>query len=594
MVVNVGAAETRSSFQWTRLSRAVVVHNAEIAEMFNRLADLLEIEGANVFRVRAYRRAAQTIEDLPVSAAEMLEKGEDLAKLPGIGRDLAGKIEEFVKTGHCSALDEVMARVPASLAALVAVPGLGPKRVQLIHERLGVRSLEELAQAAREHKLRSLPRFSAKLEAQILSELEQHRTAERRFRIATAADFAEALRRHIERCPGVERVVVAGSYRRCKETVGDLDILVTCAKSKPVIEHFVGYEEVAQVAAKGSTRAAIALKAGLQADIRVVPSESYGAALHYFTGSKSHNIHIRKLGQSRGLKINEYGVFRNGKRIGGRTEEEVFAAVGLPFIEPELREDRGEIEAAQAGRLPKLVEQRDIRGDLHCHTNASDGKNSLVEMVEAARARGYEYLAITDHSKRAAVARGLDEKRLAKQLDEIDRLNDRLDGFRVLKSSEVDILVDGKLDLPDRILKRLDIVVCSIHYKFDLDPKSQTERILRAMDNRYFNILGHPTGRLLAERAGYALDLERVMRGAKERGCYLELNSHPSRLDIDDVHCKLAKDLGVLVSIGTDAHSTMGLAAMRYGIGQARRGWLEAKDILNTRPWPALKALLKR
>lgn len=572
----------------------MAVHNAEIADLFNRLADLLEIEGANVFRVRAYRRAAQTIEDLPVSAAEMVEKEENLAKLPGIGRDLAGKIEEIVKTGKCAALDEVTARTPASLAALVTVPGLGPKRVQQVHDKLGVRSLDDLAKAARAHKLRTLQRFSPKLEARILEELERHRTTERRFRIATAADFAEALRAYMQRCPGVDKVVVAGSYRRCKDTVGDLDFLVTCAKGKHVIEHFVAYEEVTRVAAKGPTRAAIALKAGMQADIRVVPAESYGAALHYFTGSKAHNIHIRKLGQGRGLKINEYGIFRDENRIGGRTEEEVFTAVGLPYIEPELREDRGEIEAAQAGHLPRLVTLRDIRGDLHCHTNASDGKNTLPQMVEAAKARGYEYLAITDHSKHATVARGLDERRLSKQLDEIDRLNDKLDGFRVLKSCEVDILADGTLDLPDRILKRLDLVVCAVHYKFDMDAKSQTGRILRAMDNRYFRILAHPTGRLLAERPGYALEIERVMRGAKERGCFLELNSHPARLDLDDVHCKSAKEMGILVSIGTDAHSTMGLDAMRYGIGQARRGWLEPRDVLNTRPWPELKALLAR
>jgi len=572
----------------------MAIHNADIANLFNRLADLLEIEGANVFRVRAYRRAAQTIEDLPASAAEMIEKGEDLAELPGIGRDLAGKIEEIVRSGHCVALDEVTARTPASLAALVALPGLGPKRVQLLHDKLGIRSLQDLAKAAQSHKLRTLPRFSANLEAKILAEVEQHKTAEQRFRIATATDFSEALRAYMQRCPGVDRAIVAGSYRRCKETIGDLDILVTCAKGKPAIDHFVAYEEVASVTAKGATRAAIVLKSGLQADIRVVPAESYGAALHYFTGSKAHNIHIRRLGQARGLKINEYGIFRDEKRIGGRTEEEVFAAVDLPFIEPELREDRGEIEAAEAGRLPKLVTLGDIRGDLHVHTKASDGKNTLSEMAQAAKARGYEYLAITDHTKHATIAHGLDAARLSKQLDEIDRLNDELEGFRVLKSSEVDILADGTLDLPDRILKRLDFVVCAVHYKFDMDAKLQTERILRAMDNRYCTILAHPTGRLLGERPAYALDLERVMRGAKERGCFLELNAHPTRLDLDDVHCKAAKEMGILVSIGTDAHSTLGLEAMRYGIGQARRGWLEAKDILNTRPWPALRSLFAR
>jgi DNA polymerase (family X) len=328
--------------------------------------------------------------------------------------------------------------------------------------------------------------------------------------------------------------------------------------------------------------------------LRVVPEKSYGAALHYFTGSKSHNIAIRKLGQARGLKINEYGIFRDGKRIGGRSEEEVFSAVGLPYIEPELREDRGEIQAAHAGALPKLITLADIRGDLHVHTKESDGKSTLREMVEAAIARGYEYLAITDHTKHATVARGLDEKRLAKQLDEIERLNDELGEIRILKSSEVDILADGKLDLSERMLQRLDLVVGAVHYKFELDSKAQTERILRAMDNKYLSILAHPTGRLLGERPEYAVDLERVVEGAKERGVALELNAHPARLDLDDVHCRLAKEVGVKLVISTDAHSTFGLDAMRFGIGQARRAWLEAKDVLNTQVWTKLKKSIAR
>jgi DNA polymerase (family 10) len=336
------------------------------------------------------------------------------------------------------------------------------------------------------------------------------------------------------------------------------------------------------------------LHSGLHVDLRIVPRRSYGAALHYFTGSKAHNIAVRRLGQLKGLKINEYGIFRGDKRVGGRSEAEVFATVGLPFIEPELREDRGEIEAAREGRLPKLVNLADIRGDLHVHTKESDGKNSLREMVHAAKVRGYAYLAITDHTKHATVARGLDEKRLARQLDEIDRVNDEEHGILVLKSAEVDILADGTLDLPDAMLKRLDLAVCSVHYKFDLDARAQTERILCAMDNRYCSILAHPTGRLLGERTAYAVDLERIMEGAKERGCFLELNAHPARLDLDDVHCKQAKEMGLKLAISTDAHSTAGLGAMRYGIGQARRGWLEADDVLNTRSWAELKALLAR
>ena len=570
------------------------IHNADIAGQFNRLADLLEIEEANRFRVRAYRRAAQTIQELPESAAEMVGEDRDLTELPGIGEDLAGKIVEIVKTGHCHMLEEVEARTPSTLAALTSIAGLGPKRVQVLHEQLGVNSLDDLAKAAKAGKVRELPRFGEAFEAKLLAELTRHRQAEQRLKISTAEDFAFGLIVYLRKFLGLEEAVVAGSFRRRKETVGDLDILATCADGPGAIEHFVRYDEVDRVTARGPTRAAVVLKSGLQVDLRVVPTESYGAALHYFTGSKAHNIAIRQRGQAKGLKINEYGVFRGQKRIGGRTESEVFKAVGLPFIPPELREDRGEIEAAAEGRLPALVLLSNIKGDLHVHTRASDGKSSLEEMAEAAKAIGYAYLAITDHSRHATVAHGLDAKRLSAQLDEIDRLNDGGEEFRLLKSCEVDILADGKLDLPESILSRLDLTVCAVHYQFELGAEAQTERILRAMDHRLFNILAHPTGRLIGERPGYEVDLERVLEGAKARGCFIEVNAHPSRLDLDDVHCRAAKQLGVKVAICTDAHSTIGLGAMRHGVDQARRGWLEPGDILNTRPWPELKALLAR
>jgi DNA polymerase (family 10) len=514
--------------------------------------------------------------------------------LPGIGNDLASKIAEIAGTGHLKALDEVEARTPSTLAMLTAIPGLGPKRVHVLHEALGVNTIEDLSRAAKAHKIRDLPRFSEKIEARIAEEIAKHIRTERRFKIATAEDFAETICAYLKRGRAVEDVVVAGSYRRRKDAVGDLDILATCRDGPALIRHFTAYDEIAQIVSKGTTRSTVLLKAGIQVDLRVVPEASYGAALHYFTGSKAHNIAVRRLGQIKGLKINEYGIFRGEQRLGGRSKEEVFAAVDLPYIEPELREDRGEIEAAQEGRLPKLVTLADIHGDLHVHTKESDGKNSLRDMVRAAKALGYRYVAITDHSKHATVARGLDAKRLAKQLDEIDRINDEEGGILVLKSAEVDILADGSLDFPDAILKRLDLTVCAVHYKFDLDAKAQTERILRAMDDRYCNIIAHPSGRLLGERPAYAVDLERVLEGAKDRGCFLELNAHPARLDLDDIHCKQAKEMGLKLAISTDAHSTAGLGAMRYGIGQARRGWLEADDVLNTRPWPELKALLRR
>jgi DNA polymerase (family 10) len=572
----------------------MAVHNASIAETFRHVADLLEIEGANPFRIRAYRRAAQTVEDLPQSAAKMVANGKTLAGLPGIGKDLAGKIAEIVNTGRLGALAEIEARTPTTLAALTAVPGLGPKRVHRLHEAFGIKTLKDLERAARKHRIRELRGFTAKTEEKILAEIERSQAREQRFKIATAEDFAQTLCTYLQADPRIGRVVVAGSYRRRKETVGDLDILVTCAKGQAAVNHFLAYDEIAKIVAKGSTRATVILRSGIQVDLRVVPAKSYGAALHYFTGSKSHNIAIRKLGQARGLKINEYGIFRDGTRIGGRTEEEIFAAIGLPYIEPELREDRGEIQAAFDGQLPKLISLEDIRGDLHVHTKASDGKSSLREMVEAARARGYEYVAITDHTKHATVARGLDEKRLAKQLSEIDKLSEDFDDIRILKSSEVDILADGKLDLSDSMLERLDVVVAAVHYKFELDAQKQTERMLRAMDNKYVSILAHPSGRLLGEREAYPVDLERVIEGARDRSVALELNAHPARLDLDEVHCKLAKEMGVKLAISTDAHSTFGLDTMRFGIGQARRAWLERKDVLNTRPWARLRKAIAR
>ncbi len=572
----------------------MTVRNADIAVKFARLADLLEIEGANPFRVRAYRQAALTIDDLPHSLADMVARGEDLSKLPGIGADLAEKIKEIVTTGRLALLEEVEQRTPPTLVELLDVPGLGPKRVKALHERLKIDSMDQLEAAVRSGQIRALPGFGEKTETSIRLHLEHRWKHKQRIRLKDAEEVAERLLEHLRGAPGLGHLVVAGSYRRRKETVGDLDILATAAASEAVIDRFVAFGEVAEVLSKGPTRSAIRLTSGLQIDLRVVAEASYGAALHYFTGSKAHNIRVRSMAQAKGLKVSEYGVFRGERQIAGRTEEEVYAQVDLPFIEPELREDRGEIEAALAGRLPKLITLEDIRGDLHVHSRASDGRFPIRDMAEAARARGYEYLAITDHSRRLTVARGLDPDRLARQIDEIDRLNDELDGITILKSSEVDILEDGSLDLPDSILERLDLRVCSIHYKFDLPREKQTDRVIRAMDNPNFNILAHPTGRLLEKRAAYEIDLERVMAAALERGCYLELNAQPDRLDLDDAHCKMAKEMGLDVVISTDAHGIGDLALMRFGIGQARRGWLEPQNVLNTQPLAELRRRLKR
>jgi DNA polymerase (family 10) len=570
------------------------VHNAEIAGLFDRLADLLEVEDANPFRVRAYRNAARTVSGHSKSMADLLAGGQDLSKLPGIGKDLADKIRTIIETGKLPLLEEVQARTPAALSDLMKIEGLGPKRVKVLYKKLHITSPEDLKRAARSGKIRELEGFGRKTEEKILHRVEHFSGAEQRTRLADAEEIVEPLVAWLQETKGIKDVIVAGSFRRRKETVGDLDILATANRDSPVMDRFVNYDEVDEVVSSGKTRSTVVLRSGMHVDLRVVPQASYGAALCYFTGSRAHNIAIRKIGVSKGCKINEYGVFKKDKRIAGKTEKDVYRQVGLPYIEPELRENRGEIEAARKNRLPELITLDDIRGDLHCHTRATDGHNSLAEMATEARAKGYEYLAITDHSSRLTVARGLDGKRLLGEIKQIDRLNDKLDGIVILKGIEVDILEDGTLDMHDDILRQLDLVVGAVHYKFNLTRSKQTERIIRAMDNPHFNILAHPTSRLINKREACEVDMEKIISAARERGCFLEVNAQPLRLDLTDSHCKLAKETGLKLAISTDAHSAGTLDYMRFGIGQARRGWLEADDVLNTRKLGALRKLLKR
>lgn len=569
------------------------VHNAEIAAMFDQTAELLEIKGDNPFRTRAYRRAARVLEGLPRSVAAMSRAGEDLAELPGIGEDLAGKIAAIVETGKFDLLESLKRELPGDLGEIAAIPGLGPKRVKLLIEKLGVRSIEDVRRAAKRGRLGELRGFGPKLEQNILAALAKP-VAAKRFKLTFAEAEASALIDWLSRCLADARVVAAGSFRRRRDTVGDLDILATTAHAAAVGDRLVEYENVAKTLAHGLTRTTVVLRSGIQVDLRVVKEESYGAALMYFTGSKAHNIALRNIAVDRGWKLNEYGLFDKGRAIAGETEEGIYKKLGLQFVPPELREDRGEIPLAQKNALPKLVQLSDIRGDLHVHSNWSDGNASVAEMAQAAKTRGYIYMALTDHSRRVTIAHGLDCARLLRQIDEIDRLNAKLRDFTVLKGVEVDILADGSLDLPDEVLSRLDIVVAAIHYKFDLPRDEQTERIIRAMDNRHVSILAHPTGRLIEEREPYDIDLDRVMVAAKQRGCCLELNAEPDRLDLTDVAAKAAKELGVQVAISTDAHSTAGLAYMRYGVDQGRRGWLEAGDVINTRPLGDLKKLIRR
>ncbi len=582
------------------------VHNADVAAIFDEVADLLDIEGANRFRVRAYRNAARTIGQLSRPVADLVAEGEALSELPDIGADLAGKIEEIVDTGTLSLLEELEQQTAPALADLMRIPGLGPKRVRALHEALGITSAEELKRAAEAGRVREVEGFGEKLEQTILDRLEAAGEEERRWLLATVEPVVESLVAHLEAHEAVEQIDVAGSYRRRKETVGDLDVLVLGDDGPAVVAHFVDYEDVDEIVQQGDTRSSVVLRSELQVDLRVVPPASYGAALLYFTGSKAHNIRLRDRAIADGLKLNEYGVFRaedddeqnengaDGERVAGATEAEIYDRFGLPYIAPELREDRGEIDAAEHDALPDLIALDDLRGNLHTHTTDSDGRASIEAMAEAAAARGLDYLAITDHSPNVAVAQGLDADGLRQQIDAIDRLNDDLDGIRLLKSIEVDILKDGTLDLPDDVLERLDLRVCAIHSNFDLPEDAQTERVLRAMDNPLFNIWAHPTGRRLNERPPIALDLDRLMEAAVERGCFLELNAQPERLDLSDVHCQRAKELGLKLAIGADAHWESGLDVLAYGIDQARRGWLEADDVLTTKPWDELAPLFDR
>jgi DNA polymerase (family 10) len=569
-------------------------HNADIAAVFEEIANLLEIEGANPFRIRAYRNAARTIGELSTEAYVLLEKNEDLTDLPGVGRDLAGKIKEIVTTDHCSLLDRLRTELPPAVTELLKVPGLGPKRVRQLYHDLDVQTVEQLYCAARDGRIRALPGFGEKTELNILQAVEAHADQISRFKLAVAAQYAEALRSFLAALPGVKDVTVAGSYRRMRETVGDLDIVVTATLASAIMQRFIGYDEVAQTRAVGGTRASVILKCGMQVDLRVVAEESYGAALHYFTGSKAHNIAVRYIAQKKGLKINEYGVFRGKTRIAGETEESVYRAIGLSYIEPELRENRGEIEASRARKLPRLIERGDLRGDLHVHTKATDGHNTLREMALAGKAHGLEYLAITDHSRQLRVARGLDPLRLARQCEEIDALNEELEGITLLKGIEVDILEDGSLDLPDHVLARLDLVLGAVHSKFELSPARQTQRVLRAMEHPHFTMLAHPSGRLIQQRPPYDVDMPRIIREAGRRGCFLELNAQPERLDLFDTYCHMAREEGVLVSINSDAHSTFAFDNLRFGVGQARRGWLEKQNVLNTRSLEELRVLIAR
>ena len=558
--------------------------------MFDQAAELLEIQGENQFRVRAYRRAARVIEGLPQSVKGLLSAGCDLSELPGIGKDLAGKIAEIVETGHFKLLDQLKKKLPGELGDIAALPGLGPKRVKLLHDKLKVSTFDDLRHVVRTGRLHEIRGFGPTIERKLIAALKKP-TVVKRFKLSVAEAEAEALVAFL-RASG--HVMVAGSYRRRRETVGDLDLVVTTADAAAVGDRLVAYENVAEVLAHGGTRTTVVLRSGLQVDVRAVPEESYGAALLYFTGSKAHNIALRALAVHRGWKLNEYGLFLGKQRIAGSTEEEIYKKLGLAYVPPEMREDRGEVALAKVNELPRLVTRADIRGDLHVHSDWTDGTASIAAMAEAAQVQGYEYIALTDHSRRVAMAHGLDPAGLARQSREIDRVNARLRGLTILKGIEVDILKDGTLDLPDASLAKLDMVIAAVHSYFDLPREAQTERVIKAMNNPYVSVIAHPTGRLIGQRDPYEIDMERVISAAQRTGCYLEINAQPDRLDLNDLHIHAAKQAGVKLAISTDAHSTDSFQYIRFGIDQARRGWLTADDVVNTKPLTTLRRALRR
>lgn len=581
--------------------------NKKISKIFKEIADILEIEGQNVFRIRSYQRAAQLIESYPHNMKDLAEKGVDeLTSIKGIGKDLAQKIIEIVETGKCEMHQKLLKDFNPDLLKMLDIRGVGPKKVKLFRNELGIETIDALKEAAEKGQIQELDGMGEKSEKEILNSIEDMSKMSGRMLIHDAMTTVEAYLGYMKSCEDVGALEYAGSLRRMQETVGDLDLLVTAKEggqkrapkdatkkeatavgggseeAERIFDHFVEYEEVEKVIARGDTKSSVLLKSGVQVDLRVVDKGSFGAALHYFTGSKAHNIQIRGRAQKMGMKVNEYAVTKDDQPVAGKTEKEMFEKLGLAYIEPELRTGSGEIEAAEKGELPQLVKLTDIKGDLHLHSNWSDGSNTLEEVVEAYRAAGFEYIAVTDHSPSLKVANGLEIERLQEKNKEIDELQKQYDDFRILKGSEVDILKDGTMDYPDEILAGLDVVVASVHNNFKLSQAEQTERIIKAIQNPHVNIIGHLHGRLIGKRDGYEIDFDAILEAAIEYGVALEINSQPLRLDVYDYNCRLMKERGAKVVINTDSHHVSQNEFMRYGVGVARRGWLEKADVLNT------------
>jgi len=563
----------------------------KIAKIFEDIADMLEIKGENPFRIRAYRKAARNIRTLPSELEKFADEGK-LEQIPGIGEGIKEKIYEILDTGRLQFYEKLKNDIPPSLVKLLSIPGIGPKLAKRFYDELNIKDIEQLEKMAKEHRLAELEGIKEKTERNILKGIEMLKRGLERMTLGVALPLAIEILDQLNKLPEVKRINTAGSIRRRKETIGDIDILTISSDSKKVMDTFINLPQVERVLVSGETKSSVITFDGIHVDLRVVKPESYGSALAYFTGSKAHNIRIREIAMKEGLKINEYGVFdeKANKKIAGESEEDIYQVLDLPFIVPELREDRGEIEAARNNNLPDLVNLSQIKGDLHVHTVWSDGENSIEEMVKAAKERGYKYLAICDHSKSLRIAGGLSEDQLIKQIEEIKELNYKYKNFTILAGSEVDIKADGSLDYTDELLEKLDIVVAAVHTRFSMPGHEMTKRIIKALQNPYVNILAHPTGRLMGVRDPYELDLDEILKIAKKSKVALEINSFPERLDLNDIDSKRAKEYDVMISINTDSHITNQLDYMTLGVSVARRGWLEPKNIINTKP---IKKVLK-
>ena len=563
--------------------------NREIAKILYEMADLLEIKGVE-FKPRAYRRAAINIESLGVDIEELYKKGQ-LEKIPGVGKSIAEKIAEYIETGTIKKWEELKKEIPVDIESLSSVEGLGPKMIKVLYEKLGVKNIDDLERVARQGRIRRLKGFGVKTEKKILESIEFARKKQERFILGYALPEAYKIVEYLK--PYVNKISLAGSIRRRKETIGDMDILAVSSHPEVAMNAFVNMSSVSKVLAKGSTKSSVRLSSGIQVDLRIVEEKSFGSALQYFTGSKEHNIELRKIAIKKGYKLNEYGLFEGEKQIAGENEEDVYKALGLEWIPPELRENRGEIEAAMNGSLPKIVDYKDVRGDLHTHSKWSDGANTIEEVVEEARKRGYEYIAITDHAGNLKVAGGMNEEEIKKQAEEIEKLRKKYDDIHILQGVEANITKEGKIDVSNAILKDLDIVIASVHSAFRMEEKEMTARVIKAMENEYVDIIGHPTGRIIMKREPIKIDIEKVLDTAKENGTIMEINAYPERLDLNDVNVKLAVEKGVKLSIGTDSHNIGHLRYLELGVAVARRGWAEKKDVINTYPIKDLEKLLQ-